>query len=138
MKRSARSRADEKGLRADPTSQTPTTRTRASRVELEFPWGVVGVDKRMGIGRDPEFSPLADHLSGSPNISRRHAEVWMDGPEFYVRDVGPGAEGSTNGTFVNDRRIGADERVPLRDGDRLRLGDDPPLEARVRVVADGG
>jgi pSer/pThr/pTyr-binding forkhead associated (FHA) protein len=30
--------------------------------------------------------------------------------------------GSTNGTFVNDVRLAAGQRVEIRDGDRIRFG----------------
>ena len=50
-----------------------------------------------------------------PHLSRCHAEVWLapEGPS--LRDLG-----STNGTWLNDRRITDVER--LSDGDVIRLG----------------
>ncbi len=47
--------------------------------------------------------------------SRRHAIVWNAQGIVYVRD-----EGSTNGTFVNGKRIAA--ATPLRAGDRIQIG----------------
>jgi two-component system cell cycle response regulator len=47
-------------------------------------------------------------------LSRVHARVWREGKNFIFEDAG-----STNGSFVNGRRVGG---VELSDGDRVRLG----------------
>lgn len=47
-------------------------------------------------------------------ISRRHARLWLDGNGAMVEDLG-----STNGTYLNDRRLRAP--MPLVPGDRLRF-----------------
>ena len=49
-----------------------------------------------------------------PQVSRAHAEVVVDGDTALVRDLG-----SSNGTFVNGRRI---QQQPLRHGDVLTVG----------------
>ena len=49
-----------------------------------------------------------------PASSRVHAEVVGDGTGWVLRDFG-----SSNGTFVNTRRVKAH---PLEDGDRIRIG----------------
>ena len=49
------------------------------------------------------------------SISRRHAEVIRDSDCWRVHDLG-----SSNGTFVNGKRI---EEVELADGDVITLGD---------------
>jgi EmrB/QacA subfamily drug resistance transporter len=55
-------------------------------------------------------------LGGDPELSRRHASAsLLDGGRLLVEDLG-----STNGTFVNEHRIGAPTVV--RTGDSLRLG----------------
>ena len=55
-------------------------------------------------------------LGGDPELSRRHASAsLLDGGRLLVEDLG-----STNGTFVNEHRIGAP--TVLRPGDGLRLG----------------
>jgi diguanylate cyclase (GGDEF)-like protein len=48
-------------------------------------------------------------------VSRHHATVVRLGDGHVLRD-----EGSTNGTFVNDRRVSGSE--PLADGDQVRIG----------------
>jgi pSer/pThr/pTyr-binding forkhead associated (FHA) protein len=52
----------------------------------------------------------------SPEISRRHAHLWLDGDAILLEDLG-----STNGTFVNNARLY--KQVPLFDGDEIQLGD---------------
>jgi two-component system, cell cycle response regulator len=57
-----------------------------------------------------------DLIIGRSSVSRRHAELVRDQRNaWFVRDLG-----STNGTFVNERKI---DYEALRDGDQLRLGD---------------
>lgn len=51
-----------------------------------------------------------------PDMSRLHAELAVQDGQATLRDLG-----SANGSFVQDRRIGASPWV-LQDGDRLRLG----------------
>ena len=48
-------------------------------------------------------------------VSRRHAQLRRDGPDWVLEDVA-----STNGTHVNGHRI---TRQILRDGDVLQLGE---------------
>lgn len=48
------------------------------------------------------------------SVSRRHAEVVVDGESIVVRDLG-----SHNGTRINGTRV--DGSLPLREGDRLEV-----------------
>jgi len=63
------------------------------------------------IGRGPGN----DIVLADGEVSRHHARVWIQGAQVYVQDLG-----STNGTFVNEVKIGAPQ--PLRPGDRVRVG----------------
>jgi len=49
------------------------------------------------------------------NTSRHHAKIHRSGSSFVIADLG-----STNGTFVNGERLGADRR--LIDGDIITVG----------------
>lgn len=49
------------------------------------------------------------------DISRRHAEVFHEGGEFRLRDLG-----STNGTYLNGERV--DGQAVLRAGDKIEIG----------------
>lgn len=85
------------------------------RIEVEGP---------MTIGRE-----AADITIEDPEISRRHAEVRPAGGGLEVEDLG-----STNGTFVNEDRIGA--ATALAAGDTLRVGQ-AELELESAPVAGG-
>lgn len=80
---------------------------------------VLTVDRRqypvrprgLRIGRGPGNDvTLADE-----EVSRHHARVWIQGGQVYIQDLG-----STNGTFVNEVKIGGPQ--VLWPGDRVRIG----------------
>lgn len=65
------------------------------------------------IGRHPDCAVVLD----VPSISRRHAEIRRDGGvRLEIDDLG-----STNGTFVNGKRIGT--ATPIFGGDVIHFGD---------------
>jgi diguanylate cyclase (GGDEF)-like protein len=64
------------------------------------------------VGREPDCRPQLLVRS----VSRRHARIEFDGTRHVITDLG-----STNGTFVNDRRLF--EPRPLAKGDLIRFGD---------------
>jgi len=78
-------------------------------------------------GGPPERTPIpsfpftlgrnesADLPIASSRVSREHAVILRDGGGYRVRDLG-----STNGTYVNGRRI---DEAPLEDGDLLVVAD---------------
>ncbi|HEX6176985.1 MAG TPA: FHA domain-containing protein [Thermoanaerobaculia bacterium] len=72
------------------------------------------------IGRTPECSVQIV----APSVSRRHARLVVVADIATIEDLG-----STNGTFVADKRI--DGVVELRDGDEIRIG-----KERLRLVAE--
>jgi pSer/pThr/pTyr-binding forkhead associated (FHA) protein len=59
-------------------------------------------------------SATADLRLDDPGVSRRHAEVQLQGDVVRVVDVG-----STNGTSVNGEQVGAKQ---LASGDRIQVG----------------
>ncbi|WP_280507946.1 alpha/beta fold hydrolase [Nocardia flavorosea] len=68
------------------------------------------------IGR--ENSPLADRLTQYPDISRRHATIGLDeSGRVWIRD-----EGSTNGTFVDEKPIPRGENLIVGEHAVIRLG----------------
>lgn len=65
----------------------------------------------------------ADYSVDDPNVSRRHAVLYWEGDQLFVKDLD-----STNGTYVNGRPVTAGQLV---DGDTLAVGSS---EISVRVV----
>jgi FHA domain/Domain of unknown function (DUF1707) len=59
-------------------------------------------------------SRACDLVLADDSVSRRHAMVVREGDRIILTDLG-----STNGTFVNGRRI---TQADVQPGDRLRLG----------------
>lgn len=70
-------------------------------------------------GRDPEAAIFLDDVT----VSRHHAEFTVEEGRLSVRDLG-----STNGTYVNGRRI---------DGGELEAGDEVIIGRFHLVVARG-
>ena len=57
----------------------------------------------------------ADFIVDAPLVSRLHCRLSLDASDrVYVEDLG-----STNGTWVNGRKI---KRAPLVAGDKLKVG----------------
>ena len=74
--------------------------------------GPVVLKQSCSIGR----APINQVVLPSDDVSRRHAVITEEGPhEFHVLDLG-----SSNGTFLNGRRV--TRSTPLRDGDALTIG----------------
>jgi DNA-binding NtrC family response regulator/pSer/pThr/pTyr-binding forkhead associated (FHA) protein len=70
---------------------------------------------QLTLGRSPSCDvPLEDD-----QVSRRHAQLFLDGVagQVRLRDLG-----STNGTLLNGQRLALQEEAVLRPGDRMRVG----------------
>jgi len=82
---------------------------------------------------DDAFARYRDSYPQQVNyLSRRHAHVYLKGGVPFVEDLG-----STNGTFVNGKRL-ADHGVPLDDGDLIAFGGNHFVyQAQVQRTGDG-
>jgi len=85
--------------------------TAGERVGRVIPFPPQG--QCVALGRSSECSERFQ----SPSISRVHARAICLGDQYVISDAG-----SSNGTFVNDRRI--DCPTALQGGDQIRLGGD--------------
>lgn len=92
---------------------------RLRTIEGVPPDGVYSLGGLSRIGRSEE----SEILLLDPSVSRAHAVVEVKAGEAVVRDLD-----STNGTFVNGRRV---KTELLKNGDELRFGN-----TRVRVEAE--
>ncbi len=53
-------------------------------------------------------------------VSRHHARITREDGAYFIEDVGAEGKGSTNGTFVGDKKITT--RTPITYGDMILLG----------------
>lgn len=58
-----------------------------------------------------------DVILADSSVSRRHAEIQVRAEGIFVRDLD-----SANGTFLNNERLAPQTWLPVRPGDRLRIG----------------
>jgi diguanylate cyclase (GGDEF)-like protein len=74
------------------------------------------IGRRFALGPDSVIGRASDATipMDADSVSRRHARVFFDVGCHIFEDLG-----STNGSFVNDRRV---ERAVLKDGDIIRVG----------------
>jgi len=83
----------------------PLTRDAAARLEI-------GADS---LALDHGENIIGRELLGTPDVSRSHARIDVDGARVWIEDLG-----SKNGTFVNGERIR--DRVALKEGDQIVFG----------------
>ncbi len=74
--------------------------------------GNFSVSDNAVIGREAEGS---EYLSSHMTVSRRHARVSYNGT-WNIEDLN-----SSNGTYVNERRLENGEKVQIQSGDRVSL-----------------
>lgn len=74
-------------------------------------------------------SKTCDLSLGSPDASRRHADITAEDAAYVLRDLG-----STNGTLVNGQRV---EEHSLRTGDRIDIGGELITFCEVDPALDG-
>ncbi|MCA9570191.1 MAG: FHA domain-containing protein [Myxococcales bacterium] len=97
-------------------------------VRYELVWkGEDGTDRSVPVG---DLLTLGrgtrnDVVLSEEEVSWEHARFWVEGEQLYLTDVG-----STNGTFVDERRIR--DRVEVKAGARVRFG--TRFEMGVRTV----
>lgn len=71
-----------------------------------------------------------DLVLNSTYVSSVHAEITvLDNGELFIEDLG-----STNGTFVGNKRINTGVEVPIRRGDYIRFADTELVWARIPAV----
>ncbi len=58
-------------------------------------------------------------VPGNPAISSAHCKFIFRNGEYFVQDLK-----SSNGSFLNSKRLAAEELYPVKNGDRLRLANE--------------
>jgi pSer/pThr/pTyr-binding forkhead associated (FHA) protein len=108
---------------ASPVAASPATKSSTGKANLRVVSGgelankefVVGNEATIGRGQGCQVQ-LPDSM-----VSQLHARLFRDPKGLNIEDLG-----STNGTYLNGRKVGGPAR--LKKGDRLRVG---PIELEV-------
>ncbi|MDO5411621.1 MAG: FHA domain-containing protein [Lachnospiraceae bacterium] len=79
--------------------------------------GLVISKKQICIGKRAEAVDLA--IEDNPAISTRHAAIVLEEGAYYIKDLQ-----STNGTFVNGTEVEYDQKVKLKNGDKIQLANE--------------
>lgn len=79
--------------------------------------------KEFTLGRVSEAQPIMPDIDLTPyqayacGVSRLHAVIKREGEQVFVMDLG-----SSNGTYLNGRRLEPNDNQPLHHGDMIALG----------------
>ncbi|NEU79482.1 FHA domain-containing protein [Nostoc sp. UIC 10630] len=80
----------------------------------------------------PNDQKLPDiDISGLPDsdvASRIHAQIWVNGDEYHITDLG-----SSNGTYINGAKLKPQVFCPLHVGDRVSFGQGDKITFMLRV-----
>ncbi len=92
---------------------------------LVLPWGehVIGDEDSLVLGR--EHPPFSAQLAAFPNVGRTHARIARSEGAMRVTDLN-----SSNGTYLDGRRIPPELPEELRPGQVLRLAATLEIEVR--------
>ena len=92
---------------------------------LTVPALALGDPAGVTVGRSPA---VADFVVDHEEVSREHVRLGCAGATLWAEDLT-----SLNGTKLNGRLLGPEERADLQDGDRLDMG---PVAFSVRLVQE--
>lgn len=132
-------RFDDEGTAVDPASEVEPGKEGSSPVpHVDSHWklereGGDSIELPPGettIGRKTERAGQV--VEGDSYISGLHCRIIASDDRLEITDLG-----STNGTFVNEARLEAEQPWPLAAGDKLRLGQTNFHVADTRAVTEG-
>ncbi|MFW7377608.1 MAG: diguanylate cyclase [Oligoflexus sp.] len=108
--------ADDKTIIADPGASIFNPPKKSAACFVQYSGTNLGKryvldDREMVVGRSPNVQIVINEQS----VSRNHAQCVTNGDQVLISDLG-----SSNGTYINDKRISSNH--VLRDGDIIRLG----------------
>lgn len=97
--------------------------TKDSRLKIEPD----STEKLIGRG-GREGNEIETYLSNKLYVSRKHLKIWKTETGIYVCDIG-----STNGTYINEKKLKPNEEYILNVGDVLVLGKPSKEEANIAI-----
>ena len=89
-------------------AEEPLMLTRINSQKQEY---IVLLQDQYTVGK---LNTEADFVIHEPSVSRVHAKIQRNEGKYFVRDLN-----STNGTFLNERRLRINERVQIQPGDTI-------------------
>ncbi|MCD8055054.1 MAG: FHA domain-containing protein [Lachnospiraceae bacterium] len=118
--------AERKGNEEDPGWDAETTILGAARYLPSGGWTFVSENslryESFRVNRIPfvigKEAGISNGICENSFISRKHARVERQGEEFFLMDCT-----STNGTWLNGRRLEPEMRYPLKEGDEVMFAD---------------
>lgn len=94
----------------------PSPDPRLQGLVLAFPFGDVSPTEGQTVALGRAVGPFATCLDPYDTVSRHHANLSLEQGRLAITDVG-----STNGTFVQGRRLQAQQACVLQAGDVVGL-----------------
>jgi len=105
-------------LEPAPQLDSPVPAYTGARLILTSTGSIFRLGAKTTIGReDPRLDIDFEGYPDGQFVSGNHAQIIQMNGEFYVEDMG-----SSNFTYVNDRKLAAGQLEPLKNGDTLRFG----------------
>ena len=87
------------------------------------------ISERQMIGRGlATGNKVEAYLSNKSHVSRKHLMIWKTSTGIFVRDIG-----STNGSYINGKKLSANQDYQLNVGDVLVLGYPKSDESNIAV-----
>lgn len=78
---------------------------------------VIRIGRQKDKSEDNLTLDLEPYFGAELGVSRYHAEIIFNENRYFIKDMG-----STNGTWINGKKIAPYRQIPLTDSDQLRLG----------------
>lgn len=101
-----------------PADSLPASAYAGARLVLSNGGSIFKLGEKTTIGReDPRLGIDFDGYEDGQYISGIHAQIVQMNGQYYVEDMG-----SSNHTYVNDKRLALGQLEPLKTGDKIRFG----------------
>lgn len=92
-------------------TETPKQLTIQS-LDGRFVFHITDKDFVLGKSRDK----VDGEIIGNPAVSRVHCKILVRNKSYYIQDLG-----SSNGTFLNGKKVTMTEPLEIQDGSRIRI-----------------
>lgn len=92
-------------------TETPKQLTIQS-LDGRFVFHITDKDFVLGKSRDK----VDGEITGNPAVSRVHCKILVRNRSYYIQDLG-----SSNGTFLNGKKVTMTEPLEIQDGSRIRI-----------------